>query len=323
MFVFHSCLLLAGLLALYPASQWLIDGLVRLARFLNWREFVVSFFVIALASSLPNFVVGLAAIRQGVPQLSFGDVTGNNMGAITLAVALAVFLSRRKVLVTNSRVTQITALFTTLAAVLPLLLAWDNTLSRGDGLMLLALFSLYVGWLFSKKENFSNNSSASRNNPVSGPRLGAIFANLGWMFLGLLLLLAAGQVVVVAASFFARSFDVPIIMLGFLVTGLGSALPEIYFAAVSAKREENWIILGNLMGSVIIPSTLVLGFVAVASPFDFHHLTSFASVRLWVAVPALLFIWFVRSERRITWWEAAILLIPYLGFISSQMFLVS
>ncbi len=316
MIVFHSCLLAASLLLLYPASTWLVDGLVRLARFLNWREFVVSFFLVALAASLPNLIVGLASVGQGVTQLSFGDISGNNIVAITLAVALAVFASTGGRLKTGSHVIQTTALFTALAALLPVWLVNDNQLSRGDGLILICLFLIYGVWLFSKKENFEREPSVVK----SSHRLKFVFQNFGKIFFGLIILVVAGHLIVSSASYFAQFFGVPIIQIGFLVTGLGGALPEVYFAAISARRGENWIILGNLMGAVILPSTLVLGLVAILQPIYLAHLGALASVRLWLVIPAVLFVWYVRSGREITRFEAAILLIPYLLFVASQFF---
>jgi cation:H+ antiporter len=79
---------LAGIL-LFIGGELLVDGKLRLARYYGIKEFIVAFFVMAFAGTLPNFFVGITAALQGIPELSYGDVMGNNIIALTLAVALA------------------------------------------------------------------------------------------------------------------------------------------------------------------------------------------------------------------------------------------
>ncbi|MCX6761049.1 MAG: hypothetical protein NTZ84_03045 [Candidatus Nealsonbacteria bacterium] len=77
----------------YFVGELVVSSLMRISIFLGWREFVVAFIVVAFASSLPNLFVGISSALQGIPQLSFGDVAGNNLVALTLGVALATFFS--------------------------------------------------------------------------------------------------------------------------------------------------------------------------------------------------------------------------------------
>jgi len=86
--IFLSCCAL-----LYFSGEWVVGGLMRMARFLGWREFVVAFIVMAFAASLPNLFVGVTSDLRQIPQLSFGDVAGNNLVALTLAVAIAVLFA--------------------------------------------------------------------------------------------------------------------------------------------------------------------------------------------------------------------------------------
>ena len=139
---------------LYFSGNWVVGGLMRMARFLGWKEFVVAFFVMALAASLPNLFLGITSALRGVPELSFGDVAGNNLVALTLAIALAVLIGRKE-LPAESRTVQTTSIFTIIAAILPLILILDGNLSRIDGMLLIALFGSYIAWLFSKKERFT------------------------------------------------------------------------------------------------------------------------------------------------------------------------
>jgi len=297
---------------LYFSGNWVVGGLMRMARFLGWKEFVVAFFVMALAASLPNLFLGITSALRGVPELSFGDVAGNNLVALTLAIALAVLIGRKE-LPAESRTVQTTSIFTIIAAILPLILILDGNLSRIDGMLLIALFGSYIAWLFSKKERFTKIYDTHKIPILKEFKV--FLADLGRVILGIILLLAAAQGIVASAQFFAIGFNLSLILIGVLITGLGNALPEVYFGIISARKGETWMILGNLMGAVIVPATLVLGIVALIHPISGVDFSPFAIARFFLIISAIFFLFFLRTGQRLSKKEALFLLGIYLIFV--------
>ena len=297
---------------LYFSGNWVVGGLMRMARFLGWKEFVVAFFVMALAASLPNLFLGITSALRGVPELSFGDVAGNNLVALTLAIALAVLIGRKE-LPAESRTVQTTSIFTIIAAILPLILILNGNLSRIDGMLLIALFGSYIAWLFSKKERFTKIYDTHKIPILKEFKV--FLADLGRVILGIILLLVAAQGIVASAQFFAIGFNLSLILIGVLITGLGNALPEVYFAIVSARKGEAWMILGNLMGAVIVPATLVLGIVALIHPISGVDFSPFAIARFFLIISAIFFLFFLRTGQRLSKKEALFLLGIYLIFV--------
>jgi len=310
-FIFLICCLL-----LYLSGEWVVGGLMRIARFLGWREFVVAFIVMAFAASLPNLFVGTTSALREIPQLSFGDVAGNNLVALTLAVALAALFAKGGI-PAESRTVQTTSIFTMAIAIFPLILVLDGNLSRIDGIVLIALFLVYLSWLFSKKERFTKIYEEHKVPIVEDFK--KLLKDLGKVILGIIFLIGAAQGIVASAQFFAQSFHLPIILIGLLITGLGTALPEVYFAVVSAKKGESWMILGDLMGSVIVPATLVLGIVALIQPIQISNVSAIAIARVFLIISALFFFFFVRTGRHISKKEALILFGIYLLFVIIQI----
>ena len=310
-----SCILL------YFSGELVVGSLMKIAKFFAWREFVVAFFVMAFAASLPNLFVGITSALKGVPQLSFGDVAGNNLIAMTLVVAFGVFFAKNREIPAESRTVQTTSIFTIVAAILPLLLIGDGALSRLDGLLLIAFFVLYVYWLFSKKERFTKiyDTSQTQQIPVA-KELKIFFKDTGKLILGIIFLIIAAQGIVASAQFFARSFNISIILIGLLITGFGNALPDIYFAVVSARKGETWMILGGLMGTVIILSTLVLGIVSLIHPIEILDFAPLVIARIFLIISALFFFFFVRTGRQITKKEAFFLILIYVFFFSFTLF---
>lgn len=305
-----SCLLL------YFSGELVVGGLVRIARFLGWREFVVAFFVMAFAASLPNFFLGITSAFRKVPELCFGDVLGNNIIAITIAVALAVLISKKE-LIAESKMVQVTLFFTIVAAILPLIMIMDGFLSRMDGLILIGLFIIYSLWLFSKKERFSKIYDEYSTSILKDFKI--FVKDIIRFFLGLFILLLATQGIVTSAQFFANDFNVSIIVIGILITGVGNALPEVYFSIVSARKGEGWMVLGNLMGAVVVPSTLVLGIVALISPIRVMDFSPIFVARLFLIIAVISFFLFVRSGKKIDRKEAIFLLFLYILFLTIEI----
>ncbi len=318
MILLNFFIFLCFLSLLLWAGPLLIKALMGMAKFLGWREFIIAFFVIAFASAAPNFFLGISAALYGIPELSFADVVGGNFVDLTLAIALAVLVAKK--LPTDSRLVQASCLFTALIALLPLFLILDGTLSRGDGAVLIFVFCFYVIWLFSKKERYIK--LYDDNDSFSLVKSFKIFLqDFLKLILGIILLSVGAVGVVRTVSFLAQAMNLPLSLFGILVIGLGNALPEIYFAIVSARRGETWMILGNLMGSIVVPATLVLGAVALVRPINIPDFSPFVLISIFLVGAAFLFFFFIRTGREITKKEAIFLLLFYILFVVLQVLL--
>jgi len=313
MLLFYILIFLFSCLLLYLSGEWVIGGLMKMARYLGWREFVLSFIVMAFAGAIPNLFVGISSALSGIPQLSFGDAVGGNVIDLTIAVALATLFAKGG-LTAESKTVQNTSIFTIVSAILPLFLVFDGILSRVDGVLLISFFIFYLFWLFSKKERFTKVYNTTRKiEPIK--KFEHFLKNFGKIILGLVFLLFAAKGIVVSASVFAKELDFSLIMIGILIVGFGNALPEIYFAIASARRGDNWLILGDLMGSIIAPATLVLGIVALIHPIEIVSFLPLAIARIFLIVSAFFFFIFCRTDRKITKKEALFLLAIYIIFI--------
>ncbi|MDP2926997.1 MAG: sodium:calcium antiporter [bacterium] len=312
--VFHIIIFLLSSLSFIFSGRLIVNGLIRVAKFLKWREFVVGFIIMSLASSLPNLFVGISSALRGIPELSFGDVLGGNVIDLTLVMAIGILLSRG--IRTESRMVQTSSVFTLGIAVLPLILAADKEISRFDGLILIFAFLFYGLWLFAKEERFSKIYHDHPNNDGK-----AFLKNIVSLMAGITLLLLASQGIVGSASFFAKELAIPLGLVGILIVGLGNCLPELYFTILLARKKQGWLILGDLMGSVIIPATLVLGIVALISPIKIDDFSPYLIARAFLIISAVFFLIFLRSDKKLTKKEGLFLLGLYIAFLLSEIFL--
>jgi len=214
---------------------------------------------------------------------------------------------------------QKSALFTAGFAILPLLLIVDGNLNRIDGLILIGGFILYTIWLFSKEDRFKKVYRGRPANPTKS--FVNFLKNMVKIILFLLLLLIASQFVIQSASLFSQKLGISLSLVGILIVGLGNCLPEAYFSIISAKRGENWLILGDLMGCVIVCASMVLGVIALISPFEILDFSPFLVARIFMIIAALLFIVFIRTGRKVTKKEGLFFLATYIVFLLVEIFL--
>lgn len=303
--------------ALYYAGNLVLESLSGLGRFFHWKEFIVAFFVMALAATLPNLFLAIAAVIDGVPQLSLGDVMGGNVFDMTAAIAIAVFFSKKGISAKDKTI-QTSLLFTFAAAVLPLILLLDNKMSRFDGILLLTVFFGYIYWLLSKKERFK---SMYLEHPVeSGAKKNSAGKNILKAAVGITVLLTMAQMIVNLATGFSEQFNISLPLIGILLVSLGNCLPETYFSIAAARVDKTNMILGDIMGAVIMPGTLVLGLVALISPFSIDNPSMFAAARYFLLIAALLFLICARTDKKITKKEGVLLLMVYFAFLLAEIF---
>ena len=316
MYLLYILIFIASCAGLYISGKWLVESLARIARILKWREFVVAFFIMAFAGSVPNLFLGIFSAFNKIPELSFGDIVGGNLIDLTVVVAIAALVA--KGLPADSRAIQTTSLFTMMIAVLPVLLIFDGCLSRTDGIILIAAFFIYVVWLFSKKERFSKVYEESESKPII-KEFKYLATDFGKAILGLIILLVAAIGIVESAKFFAEGLNMNLALVGILIVAFGNAIPEAYFAIASARKGQTWMILGDLMGAIIVPASLVLGIVAVICPIRITDSSPFVIGRIFLILSALFFFFFVKTDRKITKKEAIFLLIIYALFVTAEL----
>ena len=308
-----SCFILSWL------SSKFIKTLTEVARYLRWREFIVAFFVMGFAASLPNLFVDLNAALRGLQQISFGDIMGGNLVDLSLGMAIAVMLSR-KFVSTESKMVQSSAIFTIIVAFLPwVLVLRTGGLDRFDGVILILSFFAYAWWLFSKDDRFKKVYEDKKLKKIT--KKSTFIWDVIKIIIILAMLLAASYAVIYTAQYFAVTLNISLGLVGVLIVALGNCFPEVYFGIISARKEENWMVLGDMMASVIVCATLVLGIVAVVAPFKIRDFSPFLIARIFMLISCVFYLIFIVSNKKITKKEGLILLGVYIAFLLTEIFL--
>lgn len=317
MIYLYILIFIISCLILVRSGTWVVQALTRIAQFLKWREFIVTAVLMAFATSLPEIFIGINSALGKVPSLSFGTIIGSNIIALTLIIGIGTFLA--KGLRFQGKVLQRSSFDASLITLLPLLLILDKRLSRIDGLILLSVFIFYFRQLLSQEERFTRILSNSFKEDRTEFKI--FLNNLGIFLGGVLLVLLSAEGIVFSSSNLASALGLPLIIIGALFVALGTSLPEITFGIRSIAMGRKEMIIGVVIGSVVINSTLVLGLVALICPFEVADLLPYLIGTAFTMITALFFTIFSRTHEIISKKEAVFLLLIYIAFVLVQVFL--
>jgi len=293
------------------AGTLLVKCLVKLAAFLKMNEFVAAFLLMAFCTSLPELFVGISSALAGKPAFSLGNVIGSNIIDLTLVAGIAVVLARG--IRIGSPLLRKEVYGMVLLATLPMVLMFiGQELSRFDALILLGAFAIYFyRMLVSGHTGFSH-----RLNGTVSP----------WAGLGMFsLFIACAIVLYVSASMVVRygtqlavDLALPPILVGLFFVALGTSLPELTFSVRAALTKHAPLALGDLVGAVVVNSTIVLAVTALIAPISNSFFVFISSAVFMVAI-TFLFATFIASGNRLTWREGISLILFYVVFVIVEL----
>ena len=139
---------------------------------------------------------------------------------------------------------------------------------------------------------------------------------IAWIFFGTALLIFSADGIVRIAGLIAQGFRVPLMLVGLFLVAVGTSLPELSFEIEAVRKKQVAMVFGNLLGSIVANSTLILGVTALISPII---LDGGFKIYFWATLAFLLIFltfWiFVRTKKKLERWEGAILILIYLAFV--------
>ncbi len=292
------------------SSHFVINSLKRISYQLGWKEFVVAFFTASIGAVLPELFIGVRSAIGGIPELSLGNIMGQNIMLFTFSVAICTLILGE--IIVKSKTVRAGTGFALLSTGLPFLLLYNGVLSRIDGVILILFFLLYVRWFFGDRDRFIKDYGEQGRVEKSSSN---IFRDIGVIVGGLFIIILAAEGIIMTAGEFAVSMGVPIGVVGLTIVGAGVALPETFLSVKLALKGQSWMILGGLMGAIAISSTLVLGIVALINPIIISDFSPYYTGRFFLLFGGVTLWFFVRTSNKITKKEAYILFALYILFL--------
>lgn len=281
-------LLVVGFVILIKGADIFVDGASSVAANFKVSKMLIGLTIVAFGTSAPEFAVSVKSLLSGSGDMVLGNVIGSNILNILLILGCsAMFHSLNVKNNTVKKELPITMLITTLFAVLLSDSLFDkgvvNAFTRGDGIVLLLFFLVFIYYLISMTRN---KIDADQDNSEVLSMGKAILYTVG----GIVGIVLGSNFVVDSASYIASAIGVSERMISLTIIALGTSLPELVTSVSATRKGEYDIAIGNVVGSNIFNIGMVIG-IPVSIIGGIPHITfSYIDLIVMILAAVLLFI---------------------------------
>ncbi len=248
-----------GLYVLAWSADRFVEGAEAVARALGVSPFIIGMVIVGFGTSAPELAVSALSGLAGHSNLSLGNAYGSNIFNIAAILGIAVLI--RPIAVRPVITFGAVPMLLVASVASGLLVCLGEGFSRMDGFLCLALFAVLLPAYCFIDRRGKSPSDAEDAKAVSCRH--PCLALVG----GLMLLVASSHILVWGAVGLARSFGVSELLIGLTVVAAGTSLPELASAIASARRGQNELTLGNIIGSNFFNALAVVGTSGAISPF--------------------------------------------------------
>jgi cation:H+ antiporter len=280
----------------------------KLAKNFRLSKYTVGFIIVAVISILPETFISINAAVKEIPAFGLGMLFGSNIADLSLIFAIVTLYAGRSLKV-ESKILKNRGVYPFLL-LLPLVLGFNGHFSRLEGLALIIAGGVFYYMAFrdgGEEETASHQSNGSKTK------------NFLLLLFSMAVLLLGANFTVSSASALASGLGVSPILIGMLVVGLGTTMPELFFSLRSIKKNDDSLAIGDLLGTVLADATIVVGILALIHPFSFPLRIIYVTGMFMLAASILLF-YFMRSGRSLTRREAILLIAFWLTFVLVEFF---
>ena len=240
--------LVIGFVLLVKGADLFVDGACDLSAKLRIPAYIVGLTVVAFGTSLPEAAVSITASLQGSNEIAIGNIIGSNMFNTLVVLGASALFARDFPFCIGITAVMIVLLMT--------LNHGDIALTRLDGIILLALFAVFmVGSVVMGKKESKLIESAEDSEKADLP----MWKCLLFIIIGFVGVVVGGQLTVKGARELALMAGMSERVVGLTVVAIGTSLPELVTSIVAARKQQNDIAVGNVIGSNIFNLLFILG----------------------------------------------------------------
>ena len=350
----YSTLIYLGLFALSLAllvfsADKFVGGSEELGLVLGIPHFIMGITVLAVGTSFPELITALYAVHDGNSDIVIGTVIGSNVANILFILGLTAMFSRNFVITWDLLHGDLPMLFGSLFlmafVVYPLsdgdlalfhqVTAQANAggsipLSARSGINWMESLLLLTGYgLYLHYYSVRHRDEVAKNlGGLAEERPSFRWRTLVWIALGLAGVLIGAKYTVEFAVLIASGLGLGNEVVAASMIALGTSMPELVVSISAARRNNFEMALGNITGSNIFNTFVVLGVPALLSPLLGDHLPLHVGdgTVLLLQMPyyaaTLLLFWVVVLDKTLTRTEGCVIFLAYILFICKLFSLI-
>ena len=292
-------LLILGFVMLIKGADWFVDGAAGIAARFGIPQLVIGLTIVAMGTSAPEAAVSITAAKMGNAGITIGNILGSNILNVLLILGITAAITT--VAVQKSTVRLEMPFMHVITIVLAVLGLTGGEIVFWEGIVLWALFLVYLGYLFRMAKNGNAEEEQAELQPL--------WKQILMLIIGIICIVSGSDLTVDNATIIAEALGMDDRLIGLTIVAFGTSLPELVTSAMAAKKGNADIAIGNIVGSNVFNILFVVGTTALITPVAFKSGFLIDSA---VALAAGLVLWFgVMKEQKLKKPLGIVMLIGY------------
>ena len=284
-----------GLSALCIGGYFIVSGGVSLAKKLRISSMIIGLTVVAYGTSTPELAAAILAAFNSHTELIFGNIIGSNISNVGMVIGISAIFT--PLLISKVTINKWIPIMIGVS-LLVIVLSYDGEISQIDGFILIAALITFTVYTIKsvKKQRVTENKN-TENEHVEGElflsryRIQTYPKALGLVGIGIVLLFFGGHYTVDGAVAIAESVGLSQLVIGVVIVGIGTSLPELITSVIAIAKKQTDIGVGNIVGSNIYNILLILGVASAMIVIPISE-DAFSNYYIMIAFSLVLFIGF-------------------------------
>lgn len=262
---------------LLKSAGFFVDGAVGIAEALRVPKMLVGIVLVGFCTTIPEFAVSVQSAWLGYPEIALGNAIGSVICNGALALALAATVAP---VIIDPKIFKTAAPFLISIDIIAYALAFDGTISRWEGLLLVIILAGYLYYVIREQHRIRKNGIAPdvASNQNGGHTSAPVHSKKAIIrfIIGLIGVIISSRLVIISAvegaeypikiTSIAKFLGMPEIVIGLTMIAIGTSLPEIMTCIVASKKKQSEIATGDIIGADILNILWIIGISAVVNP---------------------------------------------------------
>lgn len=307
-----SVVLITGIVILVWSADKFVDGSAAVAGHFGMPSLLIGMVIVGFGTSAPEMMVSALASMDGNSGIALGNAYGSNITNIGLILGVSAIIAP---VAFHISVMRLELPILTVVSLIAALEVADGEITRIDAAILILLFVIYL--IFTVRNALrgrkTKESQEIENDIKKMPLKTAVF----WLFAGLALLIASSRMLVWGAIEIAHGLGISDLIIGLTIVAIGTSLPELASSIAAAKKGEHDIALGNIIGSNLFNTLIVVGIAGLIGPMQVQPEILYRDITVMIVFTVSLFLFgyrFSKKSGRINRYEGTTLLLMYIAY---------
>ena len=303
--------IIIGILFLCVGADMLVDAVVRISDKLKVNKLLVTLFIVCIGTSVPEIIITLnGTLNQS--EIALSNIVGSNISNLMVIFSLSLFAGEVKL---NKLTKNETLKMFLVETVFLLLCLYLRELNYITGIFFIVMLIYHIVTILKSGNAIKEEQDIEEADSIVFKFCNKIIKNKGiivvaFVILGLLLLYHGGNMVVDNSIILARMLNISESIIGVSILAVGTSLPELITSIVSIRKKHYDIVTGNIIGSNIINTCLVLLIPAFMTTIQIGVVEIVQLLMMFISVS--IFTLFVLKEEKLNYKHGLVFIFIYI-----------